>query len=113
MAQFDGGIEGLVAASMDPNIKDGMAREHYHSADSMKPFAMPNGEDISTSAIEYRFVDAPAGGMDGKGTPFKPYAGREPLEYSHFELQLKGLNEQLGGINVHSVGRQEFVGLRA
>ena len=113
---FYGGLEGLVGAP-DPQVRQGMEREHCEGLDANELFDMPNRQATTTSVIEWRFVTSPEEGVDGKGAAFVPYPSekdeRKPLPPRAFEAELTRRNDELAHAGFKQpVGMEEFWALR-
>ena len=96
-----------------------MRREHCEALDSAVPFLLPNKKAESTSEIEWRFVDSPEHGPDGRGTrddfvPYpKPSQSRQARSFEEFEAARQERNAQLMALGgAAAIVREEFVGAR-
>ena len=112
--KFFQGLEGMVGPP-NPQVLEGMRRDHCLFGDATTPFDMPNKKAKTTSTIEWRFVANPAGGVDERGTPFEPYPkkdSRQALTIEYFRRELKGRNDELAQIGQQPVDDNEFYGAR-
>ena len=113
--KFYDGLEGIVGAA-NPNVYDGMRRDHCEMNDSAVPFDMSNHKAQTTSIIEWRFVTNPENGSDGNGAPFAPYpnvaTSRRPHQFDSFRAELRRRNADLSAAGQPPVTREEFYGAR-
>ena len=113
MSSFFGGLDSLVgqpASSLD----DAVLAEHTRAQDSHAEFSTSNYSTVSTSEVEYWFVNDPSRqrlvilGL----TEWPSNSTREPLPLEHFEPELRKINLKLSAIDESAILVIELMGGR-
>eukprot|EP00966_Prymnesium_polylepis_P070466 1637559-Prymnesium_polylepis.1 len=115
LSTFFGGLEAKIGAP-DPNVRDGMTREHTASSDSKDKFTTSNYGVTTTPELEWRFVAEPeAAGIVWpaeeklRGTPENM---RTTMTLVDLRERLKKANEQLEGMKEPPLEEEEAFGAR-